>query len=410
MTEHLLACIIDDGSLAVVKIDADGDGPGEASAPITLASSLDLGLTFNWPCWAPDGRSLLVSASGHSEDGQPRVEVWRLIPGSDAAPDTVFENRENEAQIIAPNIPHYLSWSRREGLAAVVAQSGQGLTLFLVDAEQRRAPRALSSGAPLFFAWSPDGQALAIHQGVELLLFDLEADAEDDARRLLRDRPTFRAPVWTHDGSAVLYTAPSSSDDTILWRSPRDGSARDVLARLAGPVALVGSPRDDRVALVSIGDGDGAGRDLRILDVATGKIETLHTGPVSAVQWAPTGEALFMVRQIGGDPTLQLQRIDMESGEVRPIARFRPSNEFATLLAFFDQYAQSHSLVSADGRWLTFAGLASNNGGSGRRGLSPQNGCYLVPSDGSSAPRRVAAGNISFFAPATPQSAPGGDS
>ena len=175
-------------------------------------------------------------------------------------------------------------------------------------------------------------------------------------------------------------------------------------------MALVGNPRDDRVALVSIGNGDGVGHDLRILDAATGEIETVHAGPVSAALWAPTGEALFVIRPIGGDPALELQRIDLASGDARPIARFRPSIEFALLLAFFDQYAQSHSLISPDGRWLTFAGLASNNGGGGRRGLSPQSGCYLVPSDGSSAPRRVAAGDISFFAPAIPESEPGDDS
>ena len=68
------------------------------------------------------------------------------------------------------------------------------------------------------------------------------------------------------------------------------------------------------------------------------------------------------------------------------------------MLAFFDQFAQSHQLVSPDGRWITFSGLALNNGGSGRRGFGPQNGCYVVPTDASAPAQRVAAGSIAFFA------------
>ena len=104
---------------------------------------------------------------------------------------------------------------------------------------------------------------------------------------------------------------------------------------------------------------------------------------------------------------ISLTRYDLNrdgeyTGSMR-LARFQPSAEFATMLNFHDQFAHSHEIVSPCGSWITFAGLALGNGGSGRRGFGPQNGCYVVPTDGSAPARRVSAGSISFFPPTVPE-------
>ena len=82
-----------------------------------------------------------------------------------------------------------------------------------------------------------------------------------------------------------------------------------------------------------------------------------------------------------GTTMIALTRYDLQTDRSERLTRFQPSAEFASMLAFFDQFAQSHQLVSPDGRWITFSGLALNNGGSGRRGFGPQNGCYVVPTE-----------------------------
>ncbi len=78
---------------------------------------------------------------------------------------------------------------------------------------------------------------------------------------------------------------------------------------------------------------------------------------------------------------------------------FRPSPAFATYLAFFDQFAGSHPLVTPDGQWITFAGIAWNNGAGAAMGGGAKTGVYVVPADGSAPPRRISAGELSTFPP-----------
>lgn len=299
---------------------------------------------------------------------------------------------------------------------ALVAQSRQGLMLQLVDAGGRLPAQPLLHGGPLYFSWAPDGRALAIHNGMELTLFDMQAGG-DSGDVVMRDTPTFRTPVWTVDGDGYLFTAPQSraasgkerGGAVALWQAKRDGSDRGVIGRLDGAVALLRAPRDDLLAVIALPGAELSSRGLRTFLIGAGpagprRPTVVDQGAVAAAFWAPDASALYYITAIGAEADLALVRCDLRDGGRRRLASFRPSAEFATLLAFFDQYAQSHSLISPDGRWITFAGLAAGNGGAARRGFGPQNGCYVVPTDGSAPARRVANGDIGFFPP--PAAAP----
>ena len=165
--------------------------------------------------------------------------------------------------------------------------------------------------------------------------------------------------------------------------------------------------------MLPLPDGDTDSLGILSYDLATGELRTLSERSANAVYWAPDGESLFAFEPMPGTTQIDLSRYDLAGGGPVRLARFQPSAEFASLLGFFDQFAQSHQIISPDGRWITFSGLSLSNGGSGRRGFGPQNGCYIVPTDGSAAAQRVAAGSIGFFPAAppaeTPSSTPGGE-
>ena len=176
--------------------------------------------------------------------------------------------------------------------------------------------------------------------------------------------------------------------------------------QLSGPASFVASRSDDRLAVLTLSSGDAEGRQLTILDPITGMQQPVIDRAINGIFWAPDGRAVFAFEPQPSSTMISLTRYDLDEdgeyvGSMR-LARFQPSAEFATMLNFHDQFAHSHQVVSPCGNWITFAGLALGNGGSGRRGFGPQNGCYLVPADGSAPPRRVSAGSISFFPPNLP--------
>lgn len=399
MPSTTLALISEDSSLQLARVSEDGAGP-----PETRLSMEQEGLLFMWPTWSPDGATIAVSASSHQREN-PRLELWRA-PLDEEEPETLYANPVDARQIVAPGLAHYVNWSPSGRVLAVVGNVGNGLAASLVAERGGVQPRRLVDGAPLYFAWAPDGRAILVHRGAQLQLLDLASD--EGERQILRARPCFRTPVWSRDGQSFVYAAPRAGGGGTITRGWRGSEQRDELLEIGGQelgegasaMAFVRAPQRDRLAILPLSEGDSDSLGLLSYDLDTGEQRTISDRPANAVFWSPAGDALFAFEPMPGTTLIALTRYDLAREGGERLARFQPSAEFASLLAFFDQFAQSHQLVSPDGRWITFAGLALGNGGSGRRGFGPQNGCYIAPADGSSAPLRVAAGSIGFFPPA----------
>ena len=395
-----LAIISEDGSLNIAQIQEDG---GDWSA--SLDTRLDMraeGMVFMWPSWSPNGDLLAVSASSQRRE-DPKLELWR-VPLDDEPTQVVFRNPRDGRQMIAPGLAHYVNWAPPGRALAVVGNVGSGLALNLAASSGQGRPRRLVDGAPLYSAWSPDGRAILVHRAAQLVLFDLTSGAEGPLQ-IQRARPSFRSPAWSSDGAFIYFAKPRPGGGAILMRAPRGGiesaDERDELIEMTGPAAFVLSRSDERLAVLTLGPGDAEGRQLSVLDPVSGEQTPIADRAMNGVYWAPDGRALFAFEPQPSSTMIALTRYDLDSGSQYAgsarLARFQPSAEFATMLNFFDQFAHSHQIISPCGRWITFAGLALGNGGAGRRGFGPQNGCYLVPTDGSAAPRRISAGSIGFF-------------
>ena len=88
----------------------------------------------------------------------------------------------------------------------------------------------------------------------------------------------------------------------------------------------------------------------------------------------------------------QVAALDPATGETRQLTGFIPSPDFLTHLQFFDQFAPSHLLWSADSTKLVFAGVLDS---------SETPGVWVVDAVGGSPPRRIADGRLAFWVPPT---------
>ncbi len=408
-----LALISDDASLQTAQIVGEGEGGGD-SWEAELTTQLDMtteGMVFMWPTWSAGGDQIAVSASSQRVD-DPKLELWRLRLDDELDAEerlaAVFKNPYDGRQVIATGLAHYVHWAPSGRALAVVGNVGSGMAVNLVAASGRGNPRRLVDGAPLYFDWAPDGRAILVHRAAQLVLLDLASEAEGPLQ-VQRARPSFRSPAWSHDGSWVYFARPRPGGGSIVLRAARSeigaSNAQEELMEVAGASSFVVSPTDDRLAVMSLPLNDAGPRRLTILNPSTGDQQLIAERDITGICWSPDGRAIFAFEPQPSSTMISIVRYDIgadQPGAGLRLARFQPSAEFATLLSFFDQFAHSHQIVSPCGRWITFSGLALGNGGSGRRGFGPQNGCYLVPADGSAPPRRVAAGSISFF----PRNAP----
>ena len=405
MTPTPLALISDDGSLHIAQIR--GESAGWSADLVSRLDMASEGMVFMWPSWSPTGDQIAVSASSQRRD-DPKLELWRTSC-ADGQTESIFQNPRDGRQVIAAGLAHYVNWAPSGRALAVVANVGSGLAVNLVAASGKGRPRRLVDGAPLYFAWAPDGRAVIVHRAAQLVLFDLTAESEGPIQ-IQRVRPSFRSPAWAPDGSAVYFAKPRPGGGSIIVGARRSqigkGGEHEELMELTGAASFVASPSDNRLAVLTLTAGDAEGRHLTILDPITGVQQPVIDRAINGVVWAPDGRALYAFEPQPSSTMIALTKHQLDrNGEYvgsERLARFQPSAEFATMLNFHDQFAHSHHIVSPCGDWITFAGLALGNGGSGRRGFGPQNGTYIVPTDGSAPPQRVSAGSISFFPPGPP--------
>ena len=379
-----------------------------AETPVTrVIHEAGFGEGYAWPTWSPGGEHVLVSHGWRPSEGQTHLEVLSLGLSGDAEATSRFRNAEDHRDPIAPGVMHYSHWAPDGRRAIVVARSKGGLTLTLLTRPSGPdgdwSARNLIDGAPMFSAWSPDRTTLAVHAGEQLVLFDTGGDGA--GRRVLTDQPRFRAPAWSPDGRALYYAAPGSAGQDLLWRSDPDSGARDVVTEVQGLTAVLAAPAGDDLALLTIDPGGLGGRRLRVIDATDPQPRTVERGQVLGAFWSPDGTRLFYVTRAGNDLDFSLMRYDVADGRRHALTRFRPSPACSTYFVFFDQYALSHALISPDGRWVSIGGVVAGNG-AGRRPFAQQHGCYVLPADGSAPPRRVADGEIAFFAPGAPAPPP----
>ena len=299
-----------------------------------------------WPASAPNGEwtmsrvlsdyTALVSIAGTE------------VPGSRTEPPI----------LMGPRLPHYALPSPEGGSGCYVVPDGRSLSLKVVSPGSEEA-RALLSAAPVFAAWVGDSKWLLAHHGATLSAFHVESGEQ---RVLSNSASGFRTPACSQEGAFIAWA--EVRDGAVHVMASQFGAEPVDVAQFGGGAALGFRPGTRRLfATVAESPETGVFSEVVALDLAGGTPQRVLRGPIVALWWAPTGDRFTTLHPTySGDGRFQLRIHTAEGTFVRATEGFIPSNDTATVVSFFDQYALSHPSWSPDGRWFGFAGRFQSDG------------------------------------------------
>ena len=365
---------------------------GVGSAGSVLAQPLDLTTYYAWPTWSPGGTKIAASRVRAGEGGaQISLEI---IDAESARTQTVYNNQV--ASEIARGAPHYLYWSPDDRYLAFLAVAPSGQTLFVLDTLSQEKTAALAVGSPIYFHWSSDSGSLLIHDEREINLAREPFDQEP--QWLVTTIGDFRPPAFSLDGQLFAYVDIGDVGASLLVTPVSDPEqGRSILA--VGPrAAFAWSPNGRELAIADQPDPRAATfQRLRIVPIDGGQARTIDEDLILAFYWSPQGDKIAWVVLDLESRAFEWKVSASSGGPAKQLFQFQPSSHFFTTLAFFDQYAYSHSPWSPDGKHLVVSGVAEETLGRGNGTAPTEDRVFVLDATGAEAPRNIAAGVLAFW-------------
>ena len=388
----------EDGNRLVV-LGTDGNlftvsSSGDNRVPLTDdASALTL---YTYPTWSPDGSMIAF------------VEVIRENSNMESALRVVSAEGELLQQVPTEFPAFYLYWNPLSEKLAFLSNWENDMALRMLDVSAKaQEATTVREGMPFFFSWQPTGDNMLAHIGGDLLTF-LQPSGEQQPLDVTTG--PFQAPHWSHDGQKLAFVSQgdeNNENEYSLNVSNAQGEKVTTLAGRKGAFSFNWSPDNERiaysyternVALASLGP-------LWVHDTQTHEAWELSKSPVVAFFWSPDGKRLAFLRPEWHEPVqrapeaapLRQQkpqpwlRWHIWDGEkTYPLTLFVPTDAFLDdYLRYFNQYAQSISLWSADSQMLLYAGLSEG-------GLS---GIWVLPVEQESQAQLIASGVLAGWSP-----------
>lgn len=375
------------------------------------------GLSYHRLAWSRDNQLAFAAVTRSGSQAHGKLYVAGPIdlpttPGS-AKPPTPRLVAENDEHFIiysywSPVRPaqdrardRHTGCEPREacGRLAYLVEETDGVGLHLLDFDTGGViDRLINVGRPYYFSWSRDGRYLLWHTGgatrhnpaAEIRLLDVADSAFGDCGATGPSRgcaPTtdwpfepglFHAPAWAPDGHgwlAVVGSGTLEKDTDRLLHYAVDveasaGGLAGVQAQAAQGV-VVARALDRRIAFAWSPDGGRVAyamqeqRDdtfygpVHVWDAVTGEVRSL-TNPafdIAGFFWSPDGQRLAYLSRLilPGDIWMQWRTYDVDRQVDRGFTAFHPSPLMEFMIHSFNQYAQSHSVWSPDGRYLVYA-------------------------------------------------------
>lgn len=346
-----------------------------------------------WPSWRP-GHSEIAASLVTTGESPPRG-LLRLAAVEGSELRTLTETEPGAPPAIAPGVPNYALWSPDGSCIAVALPTADGLDLQVVEPSGGPA-RTVAAGGPLFSAWTADSERLVVHAGGDLLLLDRNGAG---GRRVLSDEAAgFRAPAVT-PGGTIGFATPAGAGVRVMSCSIENVKAVAV-AEFPGGVALSVRPGDVGEYSVAVMHDANAGLFAELWAVpadAGGGARRVVRSQFAAAFWSPSGDRVgLVVPGYTGDGRYSVHIHDAGGAFLAATEPFVPSDEFRMMLAFFDQYAQSHPAWSPDGGSFVVPGRIATDGVSASFG-DARNAIYLWAAERGTPLRRIAEGDFAAF-------------
>lgn len=413
----------------IVYLTADGnialtDATGRRSTKVTtdafISPEKGEGRIYQFPTFSNDGKSLAFIGIDLHNSGR---NVTQTVHVADAVANADLTNLYTTTQ---DNIP-YLDWSPDGATVAFLTiRSGAG--------EIRLAPRAggivnvLDSGSSAYWHWRSDSSAILAHLSGRYTVDNAEAHlsvigtladagAQKTINQITAPPGRFQSPHYAPNGKFMLYEVAISPQSEALVLANANGEPICSVAALDEGAYFAWSPNGRQIAVMDSPSAVQRPKPLLIFDLATGKRTQIDRDTI-AFFWSPDGQkiAVYSIvsdvlltvldpsqkREPAADPTaipsdgniaLRIEMIDAASGNAIQVADTLPSEQFARLFQFFDQYSRALSPWSPDSRNLAFVSF-------NRDTKESEVGVATITRSGNQvAIKRVASGTLAFWSP-----------
>jgi Tol biopolymer transport system component len=362
----------------LVMVSSGGGDP-----VVVLPREPNVRVSWRWPEFLPDGRSVVLAAN---EEGVDRVAVFTLA-------DRVMRRTE----IIGAN-PHYVS----QGFIVVALFAPGGPTNAVGSGTLVAIPfdpgqlKALGSAIPISenvqvgpvsrsakAAISRTG-TIAFAPGAIGLYSVFEVDRSGNARDIGAEPRYYSGPRLSPDGRRVAVTVQEPSVGTDIWvfdRVVRGGLTRLTFDKTAS--RPIWTRDGTRIAYQRTGNL----QDLAWIasDGSSAAPETLFVGDDDQVPGAftPDGRAL-VIREGGVSSPRRISMIPLDT----------PRTSQSIVSTSFDAHSPS---LSPDGKWMAYASMESNSPQIYVRPFPGPGGKWQISRDGGIEPRWSPAGGEIFF-------------
>lgn len=381
------------------------DAQGQHRVALTSDASNSAQKAYLFPTWSPDSQQVaFVGVSGNPNQREAAINVAPLAGG---ASKTVFKSNSQ--------FPFYLYWAPDSQRIGFLAQGEDEMALMLGQTSGAGETRTLESGSPMYWSWSPDAQAMLLHVGGS------GRDSNDARVSLLRwqegkqpqafaDKPgAFQAPHFSPDGSAILYASSNKANEDDLFVADVQGRNPKSVTSYQGTIAFAWSPDSKKIAtMVTPDDADLPMQAPLWVSDADGKNrKQITTEDALAFYWSPDSKhiaylTILLPGQSSGRSrsnglntpqrqaaTIQLRWkvVSAEGVQARTLATFSPTDDFISLLPFFDQYARSLTFWSPDSKHFVYTHSDDDSNG----------GVWVADLDGAKPPRRIGDGTLAVW-------------
>jgi TolB protein len=287
----------------------------------------------------------------------------------------------------------------------------------------------------MYWSWVDDA-TLFVHAGGGTTAFLGEVGPTGDPAGTsdpINGSGDFRAPAVSAGGEFRAYVGRGADHNPAVIVEPRvaDGNSRSE-AKVLGPAALVFDPAGDALAFIARARADSPETNLpvgplKVVDARSGAVRMLLPGSVIGFFWSPDGRSIAALRVgAGGTPAtaqaavfhrpnartpstattvaqlspnvapiatagldLDLTFVDPADGTIRSERSIRLADVFTNqVLPYFDQYALSHRVWSADGKSIALPVV----------GTDGSSEIHVYSADGST-DTKVASGVVAFWRP-----------
>lgn len=370
-TTLTLAIMGEDGNIYLADV---GGQPKALTNDAQISNSSSTARLYTHPTWSRSGWLSYVRTEAQKSSGLHS-------DGIAVRPD----NLSHQVNILSIQSSGYIYgyWSPASctngpdcSRLAYLINNGSSLSLHVAEVTTDQATgtdTVVGTGQPFYYSWAPDGNSMLwFRNSQELSIYNIGTDTV--GKSIAESPGLFQAPAWSPIDQELLYASAEKSSNHLTIVN--GGDSRELGAAITGGTFFSWSPDGKQIAFTG---GGYPADEIRVINAdGTGEYTIKDLDHVVAFFWSPNSQHLAIVTfepyapplpnaQVASFRTRRVAQTsepeasltwwvtDSKGGRARRLASFLPTPEEFYILEFFDQYAQSHSVWSADSRYIAYA-------------------------------------------------------